>query len=195
MKRRVFLISLAAATAACSAKAPPEPADAFFAAIKAHCGQAFAGKLVSNDEADRDFGGKALVMEVRHCTPDTIRIPFHVGDDRSRIWVVTRTKNGLRLKHDHRHADGAPDVLTLYGGDTRVPGTATRQEFPADEFSKDLFLRKGRAVSVDNVWAMEISDSVFAYELRRPNRHFRVEFDLTRIVDPPPAPWGEAEAN
>jgi hypothetical protein len=25
-------------------------------------------------------------------------------------------------------------------------------------------------------------DRLFAYELRRPNRHFRVEFDLTRPV-------------
>jgi hypothetical protein len=25
-------------------------------------------------------------------------------------------------------------------------------------------------------------DRMFAYELRRPNRHFRVEFDLTRPV-------------
>lgn len=48
-------------------------------------------------------------------------------------------------------------------------------------------------MSIDNVWAMEISEGDFAYELRRPNRHFRVEFDLTRVVEPPPAPWGEAE--
>jgi hypothetical protein len=31
---------------------------------------------------------------------------------------------------------------------------------------------------------------MFAYELRRPNRHFRVEFDLTRPVPAPPPPWG-----
>jgi hypothetical protein len=30
----------------------------------------------------------------------------------------------------------------------------------------------------------------FAYELRRPNRHFRVEFDLSRPVPAPPPPWG-----
>ena len=31
--------------------------------------------------------------------------------------------------------------------------------------------------------------SLFAYELRRPNRFFRVEFDLGRPVPAPPPPW------
>jgi len=193
--KRLILMTSAAAMAACAAKSTPQPADAFFEAIAARCGEAFAGRLVSNDAADADFAGKPLVMEVRRCEPHEIRVPFHVGDDRSRTWVVTRTSEGLRLKHDHRHEDGAPDALTLYGGDTVAPGTAERQEFPADQFSKDLFIKEGRAVSVDNVWALEISDDVFAYELRRPNRHFRIEFDLTRVVPPPPAPWGEAAAD
>jgi hypothetical protein len=35
--------------------------------------------------------------------------------------------------------------------------------------------------------------TVFAYELRRPARFFRVEFDLTRPVAPAPAPWGGAQ--
>ena len=30
----------------------------------------------------------------------------------------------------------------------------------------------------------------FVYELARPQRLFRVEFDLTRPVPAPPAPWG-----
>ena len=102
------------------------------------------------------FEGKTLVMHVRECTPGEIRVPFHVGEDRSRTWVITRTDDGLRLKHDHRHEDGSPDVLTLYGGDTTTPGTATRQEFPADAESKALFERQGLKASVANVWAIEI---------------------------------------
>jgi len=31
---------------------------------------------------------------------------------------------------------------------------------------------------------------MFAYELSRPGRLFRVEFDLTVSVPPPPPPWG-----
>src|SRR3712207_206298 len=103
-----------------------------------------------------DFAGKRLVMHVRDCSPNEVRIPFHVGEDRSRTWIVTRTGPGLRLKHDHRHEDGSEDALTQYGGDTVRAGSPTRQEFPADQFSKDMFVRQNRAVSVPNVWAMEV---------------------------------------
>ena len=52
--------------------------------------------------------------------------------------------------------------------------------------------RFGQQETTTNVWALEVEPgAIFAYELRRPNRHFRVEFDLTRPVTPPPPPWGE----
>jgi hypothetical protein len=131
-------------------------------------------------------------MHVRTCSAHEVRIPFHVGDDHSRTWVVSRAPATLKLKHVHRHEDGSEDVLSRYGGDTLQPGTSRRQEFPADEYSRDLFRRAGNPASVDNIWAVEvIPGEMFAYELRRPNRHFRVEFDLTRPVSPPPPPWGE----
>ena len=140
---------------------------------------------------DEAFAGKRLVMHVRDCSSDTVRIPFHVGEDRSRTWVLTRSAAGLGLKHDHRHEDGSEDKLTQYGGASVEPGTPTRQEFPADAFSRALFEREGRAVSVTNVWAMEIAPGrSFAYELRRPGRFFRVEFDLSRPVPLPPPAWG-----
>jgi hypothetical protein len=75
------------------------------------------------------------------------------------------------------------DVLHMYGGDTASVGPAERQEFPVDAFSIALFNANAAAVSTTNVWAMEVHpDRMFAYELRRANRHFRVEFDLTRPV-------------
>lgn len=135
--------------------------------------------MVSADAADADMASKRLVMHVRDCAPREVRIPFAVGDDTSRTWIVTRTQGGLRLKHDHRHEDGTKDELSQYGGDTASAGTATRQEFPADDFSKELFRTKGNPASVDNIWAMEASDALFAYELKRPQRFFRIEFDLT----------------
>lgn len=185
---RMALFVGAAALGACSGV---DPHDEFLADLKDHCGKAYEGRLVSTDEADRDIAAKRLVMEVRVCERDAVRIPFHVGDDRSRTWVITRTDEGLRLKHDHRHEDGSEDSVTQYGGDTAAPGTDERQEFPADAFSKDMFLREGLTASVENVWAVEATDEVFAYELRRAGRFFRVEFDLTKPVDNPPAPWGE----
>ena len=166
-------------------------ADRFFASLTALCGKAYEGRVVSDEAADEDMRSARLVMHVRECSDQVIRIPFHVGEDRSRTWVISRTDTGLRLKHDHRHEDGSEDVLTQYGGDTATPGTATRQEFPVDQFSKDLFNREDAAVSTTNVWAMEVEPGrIFAYELRRPNRYLRAEFDLTQPVEAPPPPWG-----
>jgi hypothetical protein len=185
--------------AACATTPPPASADAFLARLRPLCGQAFAGRIVVDTPTPTGadpFAGKALVMHVRECGPDAISIPFHVGDDHSRTWVLTRTAGGLRLKHDHRHADGSPDAVTMYGGDTLAPGSAARQEFPVDAQSRAMFTREGRAVSNTNVWALEISPvegtppDTFVYELARPGRLFRVEFDLTRPVPVPPAPWG-----
>jgi hypothetical protein len=173
--------------------APPQAAPqlAFFDNLRRLCGQAYEGRVVSPPvEADAAMASKRLVMHVRQCSSDTIRIPFHVGDDRSRTWVVTRTPAGLRLKHDHRHEDGSEDRLTQYGGDARAAGTAGRVEFPADQFSRDLFVREGLKQSVPNVWAMDLQPGrSFAYELRRPGRFFRVEFNLARPVPAPPRPW------
>ena len=195
MKNFVWLAAIT--QSACATPIAPQPADAFMARLQAHCGKAYEGRVVTSDPADTAFAGKKLVMHVRECRPGELRIPFHVGDDRSRTWVVTRTATGLRLKHDHRHADGSPDELTMYGGDTATPGTASRQEFPVDADSTALFTRTNRTVSNTNVLAMEVTPAIFAYELRRPpipgGRFFRVEFDLTRPVAAPPPPWGATE--
>lgn len=175
----------------CASKpAPAAPADAFMARLASLCGKAFAGRVVTTDPADAAFAGKKLVMHVAACEPGRVRVPFHVGEDRSRTWVLTRTVTGVRLKHDHRHEDGTSDKLTMYGGDTITVGTATRHEFPVDVESIALFRAQGTERSVTNVWAMEVDETRFAYELRRPGRHFRVEFELTQPVPAPPLPWG-----
>ena len=185
---------LAFALAACASAAPRAPTahDDFFKRIAALCGKAYAGRIAADEPAATGpdpFRGQALVMHVRECGGDAIRMPFHVGNDRSRTWVLTRTASGLRLKHDHRHEDGSADALTMYGGDTTGSGSVSRQEFPVDAESRALFTREGRAVSNANVWAMEIEPNrVLVYELARPGRRFRVEFDLTRPVPAPP-PW------
>jgi len=173
-----------------------DPADAFLDRLAVHCGEAFAGQIVANQPAapEDPFAGKALVMHLRECGEGEIKVPFHVGQDRSRTWVLSRTADGLRLKHDHRHEDGSHDAVTMYGGDTASAGSATRQEFPVDDFSLRMFRREGLEASLQNTWAMEIEPGArFVYELSRPSgRLFRVEFDLARPVPPPPAPWGHA---
>ena len=190
--------SLLVATADETRPAASSPAE-FLRQLHALCGKAFAGRVVADTPASTDnpFAGKKLIMHVRECAAGETRVPFHVGDDHSRTWVFTAdTGTGqLRLKHDHRHADGSADAMTWYGGDSRVgavarTATGWRYEFPADAESQQLFRRLDRAVSVPNVWAVELDARRFVYELARPNRLFRVEFDLTRPQALPPAPWG-----
>lgn len=165
--------------------------DGWFDHVKNLCGQAFEGEVTTDEPGgDASWSEQRLVMHVRSCDDNQIAIPLHVGDDRSRTWVLTRTNEGVLLKHDHRHEDGSPDAVTLYGGlATANEGGAL--DFPADEETKELFVREGLEVSVDNVWTMEIVPGErFSYILRRPGRHFQVDFDLTTPVDAPPPPWG-----
>ena len=200
MKRLPLLLALAL-TACATTTATPQ--DAFWQALSSHCGKAFAGRLVSDEALDADMRGAAMVMHVRECSAAQIAIPFHVQRadgtwDRSRTWLITRTATGLRLKHDHRHEDGKSDAATLYGGYTASPGSTGAQEFPVDAESIALFKAEGRTASVTNVWRVEVDRAGvpaarFAYQLtRQPSnaRLFRVEFDLTRPVAAPPAPWG-----
>ena len=202
---------LAACNGAALAEAKPEtttgPQNAFWQAMNSHCGRAYGGHLVSKDAADAEMRGAQMVMHVRDCAKDRIAIPFHIRQqdgewDRSRTWVLTRSDAGIQLKHDHRHQDGEPDAVTLYGGDTADRGTAQRQTFPVDQESIALFRRQGLDASITNVWVIEVEpasdeNAKFRYELTRTeadgapqDRNFAVSFDLTQPIEPPPAPWG-----
>jgi hypothetical protein len=193
LSSRVRAAALVVATVAVSVAATrtrthvsADPAADFLAALRAHCGKAFAGQLVNPQPADSGMRGQALVMHVRGCG-DTVRVPFHVGTDRSRTWVFTKTPASVRLKHDHRHADGSEDHVTQYGGDARAGGTAQLMAFAADSFTAALL-----PASRTNVWTVEVTPTQFVYQLTRTgsDRRFRVEFDLTKPVAVPPAPWG-----
>ena len=196
--RLIWPLALSVATPLSANPAPlgndPAAQTVFLQRLKSLCGLAFEGKVAVDipAEPNNPFAGKTLLMHVRECTDDGLRIPFHVGDDRSRTWVLTRTARGLRLKHDHRHADGTPDAATLYGGDTTEVGSVQRQQFPVDAESIALFRAEGREASTRNTWALEIRPGEqFVYELSRPGgRLFRVLFDLSQPVEAPPAPWG-----
>ena len=187
------------------------PQDRFWQSLASHCGNAYEGELVSGDAADADMRGAPMVMHVRTCDAKRITVPFHIRDadgtwNRSRTWVFTRHGDGrdayIRLKHDHRHDDGAPDAVTQYGGDTAEPGTERRQSFPVDDESIAMFRANGLDASVTNVWHVAVDPARtpgarFTYALERSvasgapqDRDFRVTFDLTRPIAPPPPPWG-----
>ncbi len=176
------------ATAAAIVPDGPDPQIVFWESLTTLCDQAFEGRIVESQPPDTAWAGKSMIMHVRECLLGEIRIPFHVGEDRSRTWVLSTTETGLRLKHDHRHEDGSEDVVTQYGGDTKALGTATVQEFHADSLTAVLV-----PAAATNVWTIELQPGqLFAYALRREgtDRRFRVEFDLTRPVAAPPPPWG-----
>ena len=189
MKKQLPLFIMSAMCAMPVIAVSTEQVD-FFDHIAAHCGKAFEGIVTAGNSADSAFSGKTLVMHVRECSDKELRVPFHVGDDHSRTWVITKTDSGLRLKHDHRHQDGSEDKVTMYGGDTIDNGTAQLQSFPVDQFSIDNFNQNGLSQSVTNVWHMGITKTSFMYRLTRESRDFKVEFDLTKPVALPPTPWG-----
>ena len=179
--------------------------ERFWDALSSHCGNAYEGGLASSDERDADWAGKRMVAHWADCSDTRVAIAFHVEDaeaaggwNRSRTWLVSRTADGLRLKHDHRHEDGSEDAVTQYGGDTLSSGTARIQDFPVDAFSIALFEREGLDASLTNVWRVEVDDAEaegarFAYQLTRrndPTRLFRVEFDASDPIAPPPPSWG-----
>ena len=161
-------------------------ARAFWDALQTHCGKSYEGSL-ELPENDEDFGGKRLVMHVRSCQDNVIRIPFFVGDDKSRTWVLTFENDRIQLKHDHRHEDGSEDEVNMYGGRTSNSGQATLQTFPADQHTKNII-----PVASSNVWWITLDDILFTYNLRRlgTERVFRVVFDLGETIPTPDAPWG-----
>jgi len=79
----------------------------------------------------------------------------------------------------------------MYGGHTTAAGWANAQSFPADQYSKELFVRTGIPQAVNNTWHIYIyPGKTFVYRLTREGREFRVDFDLTKPIAPPPPPWG-----
>lgn len=163
--------------------------DTFWTELQKLCDKAFAGTVEHAPADDRTFKDKELVMHVRACEKNRIRIPFFVGADKSRTWVLTRQKDGrILLKHDHRHEDGTPDKVTMYGGTTTSSGVATRQMFPADQQTVDVI-----PAAATNVWWIDlVAGDYFSYNLRRmgSDRYFSIKFDLKREVKAPEAPWG-----
>ncbi len=136
----------------------------FFDNMKTLCGQVFEGRSSFPLDPDHDFAGKKLVATIKDCDENTIRIPFVVGADHSRTWILTWSDQGLLFKHDHRHKDGTPDEITNYGGWANDTGTAWQQYFPADEDTAKLI-----PAASTNVWMFHYDHEteVLTYDLKR----------------------------
>lgn len=163
----------------------------FWDNLKIHCGKSYEGTITAGGKEGDGFMGEKLMMHVRSCEEKTIRIPFFVGEDKSRTWVLTlQEDNRILLKHDHRHKDGSEEEVTQYGGMSSNTGLADIQFFPADQHTCNLI-----PLASTNVWWFTIADTSITYNLRRisSDRLFTVKFDLTREVATPSPPWGSED--
>jgi hypothetical protein len=111
------------------------------------------------------------------CTSTDVRMPVQVGEDRSRTWIFTRSPAGLDLRHDHRHADGTPDAVTMYGGMANETGSSLSQAFLADKHTFKVF-----PGSETNVWTVSLSadGSTLTYHLERHAKP-RITFVLKQV--------------
>lgn len=157
---------------------PHKTPNEFFNHLSQYCGQSFVGKTVFPDKPGKDFAGKKLIMHVAECSDTEIRVPFKVGDDTSRTWIISRTNKGLLLKHDHRHSDGTPDELTMYGGYAGSQSAAA----PTASFEADVATATMLPEAKTNVWIMSIDkeQKQFTYFLKRHDKpRYKAIFDLS----------------
>jgi hypothetical protein len=113
---------------------------------------------------------------VLEATPGGARIALDVGEDRSRVWHLTRPPRGrLHLRHDHRDPDGTPHQVTDYGGHAAPGGSPRRQRFPADAHTARIIPE-----AATNIWTIEYTSERLVYDLTRHGEpRFRAVFDLT----------------
>ena len=165
------------------------PAEEFWYNLQDHCGKTYEGTITAGMGND-DFDGKKLIMHVRSCEENEIKIPFFVGEDKSRTWILRLKDNKVELKHDHRKPDGSEDKITQYGGTASNTGLANIQVFPADEETAALI-----PAAATNVWWITLDEEIFSYNLKRigSKSNFTVEFDLSKPLNTPEAPWGWEE--
>lgn len=173
---KAILPILAITTLAAAAPAHADPRDGFMATLQGMCGQRFEGAQSYAANPDNEFAGKKISTQV-NCSPTEIRMPVQVGEDRSRTWIFTRPQAGLELRHDHRHADGTPDKVTMYGGMATQGGTARSQSFAADQYTAELV-----PGAETNVWTVTLSEDgkTLTYRLERHAKP-RAEFVLQRV--------------
>lgn len=189
----VTALGLMSMHASVNAHSLPAPEQGFWQALAQHCGNAYAGVLAvkRTDRPDILVGDEQLVVHFRQCDDKLLALPFHIGKadgswDRSRTWRYSWQGDQLELRHDHRLANGEPDLSNaLYGGLSLSGGTAEIQRFLFTERTAD----NGDALG----WQIEIVPGVrYSYgTFSGANWTWRLDFDLSKpLSELPPAPWG-----
>lgn len=188
MKQFLFLIVLmlvfsckGPAEKAVQDESGKEPVAEFMENLKAFSGQSFYGKVIFPEEPQAPFDAEILYVIFEKVTDTEARMPFILGADKSRTWVLSLKEEGLLFKHDHRHEDGTPEEITMYGGFADENGTAFFQNFPADEETATMMPE-----TATNVWTFKFNEDFteFHYILERHSApRFHVVFDLTAPID------------
>lgn len=178
MKSYLSVMTAVCMTMVCAATAAAaDTREQFMSTLQSMCGQRFEGALTYAIDPKNPYVGQKMSTEII-CTGTDVRLPVAVGEDRSRTWIFTRTGAGLDLRHDHRHPDGTPEAVTMYGGLANDGGSALSQSFLADSITFKLF-----PGSETNVWTVGFSPdrSVLTYHLDRHAKP-RIEFVMRRTA-------------
>ena len=157
-----------------------EAQRAFFEHMRAMCGQTFGGRTIYAEAHDRTFEPARLYFVVEECSEDELRIPFIVGDDDSRTWILEMGDDGLSFRHEHLRPDGTPHEVSGFGGHATRDGSATFQSFP------DFWATEETPAEEHRVWRLRIipEHDLFVYYLDRGGASaYRLAFYLA-----PPSP-------
>lgn len=164
------------------------PSDEFWNQLTEKCGKTYRGYITKGAKVGDGFTGEILIMHIKKCSDNQILIPFNVGDNRSRTWILTKQEDGrIELKHDHRHKDGSDDEITMYGGTSSNVGLKNVQVFPADVYTQTTLPH-----AASNVWWITLDDKFFSYNLKRlgTKMEFTAVFDLQNELPTPKPSWG-----
>jgi hypothetical protein len=156
-------------------------ADTLFDTLRALDGKSFPGRMTFPADPNHDMN-KPLRITVQVVSEQEVRIPLQVGEDRSRTWILQRTDSRVQLKHEHRHADGTPDEVTNYGGQTSQIELGTLLVFPADQETRALLPE-----AATNTWSLRIAPDgsrLYYYLERHSKPRFEASFDLTAPLGP-----------
>ena len=154
--------------------------EGFLENLSLLCGKSYRGEQTYMAPDRESWADKDFVMHVVLCEEDLVKIPFHLDDDQSRTWMFLVEDGRLRFRHDHRHDDGSPEDLTLYGGYSDGEGTAFRQYFPADPYTIDLLVD-----TLDRQWNIIMDEELktFSYQLQyKGTIVFQADFDLANPI-------------
>ncbi len=153
----------------------------FFDHITSLCGKKFKGEETYMAEGRESFAGEKMVIHFKSCTNDEISIPFHIGEDKSRTWLLLVEDGRLRFRHDHRHEDGTPEDITMYGGYSDHKGTELSQFFPPDDYTMELLEN-----APGHEWALTLSEDMktLEYCLQHEDKLiFQAEFCLDKTLN------------